>query len=84
MSLNPDPEFEYSPLLDPTKKKYAWWVMEFLTCRHKISQISIRNLTCFILGPIFNFVNRCRNIHLTFTKFEFSGTIVTPKILYEY
>ena len=31
MSLNPDPEFEYSPLLDPTKKKYAWWVMEFLT-----------------------------------------------------
>ena len=23
MSLNPDPEFEYSPLLDPAKKKYA-------------------------------------------------------------
>ena len=36
MSLNPDPEFEYSPLLDPAKKKYAWWVMEFLTRKEKI------------------------------------------------
>ena len=36
MSLNPDPEFEYSPLLDPAKKKYAWWVIEFLTGKDKI------------------------------------------------
>ena len=44
MSLNPDPEFEYSPLLDPAKKKYAWWVMEFLTRKHKIYRNKISQI----------------------------------------